>query len=476
MTGAILDHLWQSSLVALLIGLLTLLFRNNSAGVRHRMWLAASIKFLFPFSLLVWAGHRLFTHAVAGSSIRMLARVETVTVPFAAAAPPLAQPHALPWSMMAMMAVAVWALGFAAIVAFWLVQWARLAAIARSAKLAPLDAPVPVRITSALLEPGLFGIIRPVILLPGAMAQRLASREIDAIIAHELCHLRRRDNLLASIHMLVEAVFWFHPLVWFIGARLIEESERACDDGVLDGGKKPLDYAQTILKVCRLTFPSPLPCASGMSGSDLDRRITAIMVRRGIDEVDPNKILLLTGLALFAILTPMVSGGLVPAANVHALQNFVRMLPVAQQARQQARQPAMEAVSKVGTARHHPVHHAALWSPPPAAVVAAPAIRADMPVIILAVPQLAADSTPSNADAADAIVCRPPQQLPDSRLFGPRTCLSQQTWDRYRAQGLVLMPDGRTVLASYNQARTRMQCMSMVATASHPEDLIPACR
>ena len=58
------------------------------------------------------------------------------------------------------------------------------------------------------------------------MAQRLATREIDAILAHELCHLRRRDNLLTLIHMLVEAVFWFYPLVWFIGARLVEESDR----------------------------------------------------------------------------------------------------------------------------------------------------------------------------------------------------------------------------------------------------------
>jgi len=52
---------------------------------------------------------------------------------------------------------------------------------------------------------------------------RLSDREMDAIFAHELCHLRRRDNLTAAIHMLVEASFWFCPLVWWLGARLIAE-------------------------------------------------------------------------------------------------------------------------------------------------------------------------------------------------------------------------------------------------------------
>ena len=157
MTGAILDHLWQSTLVALLIGFLALLFRNNSASVRHSLWLAASVKFLVPFSLLVLLGRSLFTRAVADSSIRMLARVETVTVPFAAGMPVLArpEPHELAWTIIA---VTVWALGFTAIVTFWFVRWARLAAIARSAKPATLDAQVPVRLTSELLEPGLFGI------------------------------------------------------------------------------------------------------------------------------------------------------------------------------------------------------------------------------------------------------------------------------------------------------------------------------
>ena len=156
-----------------------------------------------------------------------------------------------------------------------------------------------------------------------------------------------------------------------------------------------------------------------MSGSDLDRRITAIMVRRKVDGVHLNKILLLTGLSLLAVLTPLVTGGLVSAPNVHALQSLVHMLAT----EQQVRQPPVEIPDKSRPVRHRHIHHSAPEFPPPAAVVAAPTIQADMPIIILPVPQLTADSSQTSAAAADPPVCRPPQRLPDLQLMGPQVCL-----------------------------------------------------
>ena len=470
MTGAVLDHLWQSTLVAFLLGILTLLFRNNSASVRHGLWFAASVKFLFPFSLLALLGRLLFPHAVPDTSIQMLERVETVTVPFASGVPVLAapQPHHVPWTLMAL---TVWALGSVAVAGFWLVQWRRLSAVARSAKASSLQAPVPIRTTPELLEPGLVGILHPIILLPDAVARQLASREIDAILAHELAHWRRKDNLLALVHMLVEAVFWFHPLIWFIGGRLVEESERACDDSVLDSGRKPLDYAETILRVCRLTCHSRLPCASGISGSDLDRRITAIMAQRGVDDVDPNKILLLAGLSLFAVLTPFVAGGSIPAPRAHMLQSLIQPFTVAQQ----IRQPAVEAPARARPIRHHVVGASRTVSSPPAFLVAAPAIQADIPMIILPEPRIEAEAPPSSIAATETLICRPAQRLPDSQLMGPPVCLPKQTWDLYETKGLVLMPDGRTLLARYNQTRVPILCLSMVTTASNATAAIPSC-
>ena len=59
---------------------------------------------------------------------------------------------------------------------------------------------------------------------------------MEAILAHELMHVRRHDNLTAALHMLVEAVFWFHPLVWWMERRMVEERERACDEAVIRWG------------------------------------------------------------------------------------------------------------------------------------------------------------------------------------------------------------------------------------------------
>ncbi len=121
------------------------------------------------------------------------------------------------------------------------------------------------------------GFFRPVLLLPVGIVERLAPGQLQAVLAHELCHIARRDNLTAAIHMIVEAVFWFHPLVWWISARLMEERERACDEAVLELGSEPQVYAESILKTCEFCVESPLTCVSGVTGADLKKRIVRIM-------------------------------------------------------------------------------------------------------------------------------------------------------------------------------------------------------
>src|SRR5713101_345537 len=70
------------------------------------------------------------------------------------------------------------------------------------------------------------------------------------------------------------------PLVWWIGAKLVEERERACDEEVLSLGSEPHVYAGGIVNVCKLYVESPLVCVSGVTGSNLNKRIEAIMTNR----------------------------------------------------------------------------------------------------------------------------------------------------------------------------------------------------
>ena len=82
----------------------------------------------------------------------------------------------------------------------------------------------------------MFGVWKPVLLLPDGIQERMTPAQLQAVLAHELCHVSRQDNLTAAIHMVVEAIFWFHPFVWWIRARSVEERERACDEEVLEPG------------------------------------------------------------------------------------------------------------------------------------------------------------------------------------------------------------------------------------------------
>ena len=115
------------------------------------------------------------------------------------------------------------------------------------------------------------------LLWPDGISKYLDDAHLEAILAHEIWHVRYRDNLAAAMHMVVEAVFWFHPIVWWLGARLVEERERACDEGVLSMGSTPHVYAEGILKTCEFCVESSLACVSGVTGADLRKRIVHIM-------------------------------------------------------------------------------------------------------------------------------------------------------------------------------------------------------
>jgi beta-lactamase regulating signal transducer with metallopeptidase domain len=282
MMSALLDHLWQSTLVAGAAGLLTVLLRRNGAGVRYAVWFAASLKFLVPFSVLIALGRQLApTVRIVQHPLIASTQLERLTAPFAAVggAPgtPLhaASGHAV--LTLASIAGVVWLAGVLAVLAFWLSRWMRIRAMLRGAADLPITAPIPVKSASGAIEPGLIGILQPVLLLPEGLSERLSEQELQAVVAHELCHMRRRDNLTAAVHMIVEALFWFFPLTWWLGARLIDERERACDEAVLSGGNEADAYAESILKVCKFYLHSPVACVAGVSGADLRRRVETIM-------------------------------------------------------------------------------------------------------------------------------------------------------------------------------------------------------
>ncbi len=201
-----------------------------------------------------------------------------------------------------------WFCGFAGVAVVRLRRYARIRAAVDASRVLEISLPVAVRATPAMLEPGVFGLWRPILLLPEDIMQRLTPGQFEGVIAHELCHVRRRDNLTASIHMVVEAAFWFHPLVWWIGARLVEERELACDEAVLCLGSEPLDYADGILSVCRSYLESPSRSFAGVTGSDLKKRIHAILSGQIAADLTLGRKALLAFVAILAVCAPLIIG------------------------------------------------------------------------------------------------------------------------------------------------------------------------
>jgi len=324
------NHLWQSTLFASAIALLTLALRNNRAQVRYWLWLTASLKFLIPFSLLVGLGsHMASPRATAAPKTGLYIAMEQVGQPFTRQGiPPI--PDATPSTAfqslihLLLALLVVWLCGFVVVLFVWSVRWRRISVAVREAEplsqgrevevlrrlesAAGMPKHVEIRSSRGSLEPGIFGITRPVLLWPHGITGRLEDEHLKSILAHELLHIRRRDNLAAAIHMLVEAVFWFHPLVWWMGTRLVEERERACDEQVLESGGDRQVYAESILKICEFCVGSPLTCVSGVTGAELKTRITRIMSGQVARNLDFRRKLLVGAAFILAVAAPIAAG------------------------------------------------------------------------------------------------------------------------------------------------------------------------
>lgn len=300
-----IQHLLESTVFAAAVWLLTLTLRRHHARARHVLWMAASTKFLVPFSLFVAIGSHAVRPAPASIPPAQMRFVMVDTVPamsygaISETARPAQRVPAL-WLL--------WLAGSVAVLGRWYGRSRGVARILRESTESGTRFGIAARISESMLEPAVFGIIRPVLVMPAGMEERLSAEQLEAVFAHELCHVRHRDNLAAAIHMLVEAAFWFHPLIWWMGARLVAERERACDEEVVRLGADRAVYAESILRVCEFSITPPVECVSGISGADLKQRIREIMAGGVRARLSTARKLLLATLAMAAVAGPLAIG------------------------------------------------------------------------------------------------------------------------------------------------------------------------
>jgi bla regulator protein blaR1 len=325
------DHIWQSSLFAVMAGLLTLLLSKNRASTRYAIWLFASLKFVIPFSLLIVMGsHFQSVRSSTSPVFKGYKLVQSLNEPFAAATAPSqvantrTQVEKLFARTSPTLLVLFWGVGFVSVLSFWSFRVRGISVVSRKAKTVTegreflilnrarqatgQNRQIRLALSSSSIEPGIFGFIHPVLILPTGISERLTDEQMEAIMVHELCHARRHDNLAAALHMFVEAIFWFHPLTWWVGKGLLDERERACDEEVLQLGVDPQGYAESILKICEFYVQSPLLCTSGVTGSSLKKRIEVIMQNRTPLQLSFPRKLILGCVSAFAITIPFAYG------------------------------------------------------------------------------------------------------------------------------------------------------------------------
>jgi TonB family protein len=296
------NHLWQATLISFVAFAAAGLLRNGPGRARYAVWIIASVRFALPSTLLVSIAHFLgidFSSLLPSKSVSGAGATSIVQL-----TAPITQldesvsvgTHAARGHDELLCAITVaWLAGSIVLLALWLRRRRRFRSAMRATRAAQdsreqqalnrvrawlqIKRDVRLSILRGTVEPGVWGVWRPIVFLPERMADDLSEAEIEAVMMHEMVHVARWDNLTANLHRLLCCVLWFHPVVWALDRLLLAERERACDEEVIRLGGTPDVYASSLLKVLRFCLGWSVAGASNATGSNLVRRVERIMSR-----------------------------------------------------------------------------------------------------------------------------------------------------------------------------------------------------
>jgi bla regulator protein blaR1 len=292
LSWAVLHSLWQALLIMILVRL-----GINSGLVRQ-----AHTRYKLAFSgllaiLLAFAGTIYHYYEPAGTTTLYLAPTMADSAAFAEWIPtPLSwwQRFELTVSTYQHITASLWLLGFSGFLlrmigGLWYVQGIKrrytlslppeIQGMAhRVATRLGMQHTPPVMASAHLSTPAVIGWIKPVILFPAALVNQLSTKEMEAILAHELAHVIRQDYLLNILQTVAEAMLYFNPAVWYLSAIIRREREHCCDDLAIKACGNPLEYAKALLRLEEIILPAPALAMGLKTGQGaLLHRITRIL-------------------------------------------------------------------------------------------------------------------------------------------------------------------------------------------------------
>lgn len=314
MEGMLLDVALRGAMMMALAGIAASLLRHASAAVRHLVWAfgLGGLVALPPLSLALprWGVPILPTGVGATGSI-----------------PEVTAAGGFDWGTTAL---TVWSAGFAVVIGLILVGRLRVWWLARASepggtewselvdevhRRIGLSRPVRVRICDRALMPMVWGVTRPVVVLPSTAESWPRPLRRDVLL-HELSHVARHDYAIQLVARLACAIHWFDPLAWIAARRLRIERERACDDHVLRVGANPCDYAENLVAIARSLRPvGRSALALGMADtSRFAARIVALLDGNRNRRRLTRRLVVPLGLAAGALIVPLAT--VVPEASV----------------------------------------------------------------------------------------------------------------------------------------------------------------
>ncbi len=271
---ALLHSVWQLALIGLLASLGFNLLSDASARARHALGMACLVAMLLaPIAtfLLCWQP----PSPTATTNLPWLGGVEQE--PGAQALASVAVPSWQDWLLVALSQL--WLVGVAAMTLRQAGGWRLLRRIEAQpfAALPPhwqarvdvlavalgVTRRVSVRLAQHIVSPFTTHVLRPVIWLPLALLARLPADQVEALLAHELAHIRRLDWCWNALQCLIEGLLFHHPAMWWLSRRIRDEREHACDDLAVTACGDAVVLAEALAGLQRGRLPLPALAARG---------------------------------------------------------------------------------------------------------------------------------------------------------------------------------------------------------------------
>lgn len=175
-------------------------------------------------------------------------------------------------------------------------------------------------------SPIVIGFFRPVLLIPMQLVTQLPWQQIDAVLAHELAHIRREDYMINLIQSIIESLFFFHPGMWYISSKIREERENCCDDAALAVCTKSTDYANTLLYFKELSAQKQYSAvAFSGSGNQMLNRIKRMLMKpkQKFDKSDK----FIAGMIMIAAIAVISLSSMQPAKSEERSSEILKSTP-----------------------------------------------------------------------------------------------------------------------------------------------------